>query len=57
MQYHALSCGTAPKYDELDFVATNSNDCKLSFKESMLSKRYKPSLSKHVCTVPICSFG
>ena len=50
---HNLECMSAPSFGDFEILASESNDFRLTLKESLLIKRDNPCLNKTVQSKPL----
>ena len=53
LEEHTLFCRGAPSFSDFDILARDTNDFKLTLKESLLIARDKPLLNRTVQSMPL----
>ena len=53
---HSLFCDHAPSFEDFSILSRETNDFKLTLKESLLINRDKPCLNKTVQSMPLDLF-
>ena len=53
---HLLQCDCAISFDDIDVLASDTNNFRLLIKESLLTKRDKPVLNRTIKSYPLKHF-